>query len=121
MVGYLLRRFGQAVAVVFGVTVGVFVLIHHLPGGEAKVLFVKDGARVQEVRIDPGATIPKHHHDGPHLMIAVSDLELRGDEEGMGSAPGKFKAGDILWMPGGLTHTVTNTGKTMARMITVEF
>ena len=90
------------------------------PGVRLKVLFIHDGARVSEVEIQPGATLPSHHHDGPHLIVAVSDLELRSDVEGQGPMPGKFKTGDVKWLPGGYTHTLTNTGKSPARMVTVE-
>jgi oxalate decarboxylase/phosphoglucose isomerase-like protein (cupin superfamily) len=33
----------------------------------------------------------------------------------------RLKAGDVKWLPGGFTHTLTNTGKSPARMVTVEF
>jgi quercetin dioxygenase-like cupin family protein len=91
------------------------------PGGRSKILFVKDGVRVSEVNLEPGAVVPSHHHDGPHLLVAVTDLDLRSDVEGMGPMPGKFKSGDIKWLPGGYTHTLTNVGKTPARWVTVEF
>jgi quercetin dioxygenase-like cupin family protein len=91
------------------------------PGGRSKILFVKDGARVSEVNLEPGAIVPSHHHDGPHLLVAVSDLDLRSDVEGKGPMPGKFAAGDIKWLPGGYTHTLTNVGKNPARFVTVEF
>jgi quercetin dioxygenase-like cupin family protein len=90
-------------------------------GGRSKILFVKDGARVSEVNLEPGAIMPSHHHDGPHLLVAVSDLDVRSDVEGMGPMPGKFKAGDVKWLPGGYTHTLTNVGKSAARFVTVEF
>jgi len=91
------------------------------PGGHVKVLFVRDGARVSTIDLDPGATVPSHHHDGPHLLVAVSDLDIRSDVEGMGPMPGKFKSGDVKWLPGGYTHTVTNVGKSPAKFVTVEF
>src|SRR5208337_5659022 len=91
------------------------------PGGHSKVLFVRDAVRVSEVELDPGATVPSHHHDGPHLLVAVSDLDLHGDVEGAGPMPGKFKSGDVKWLPGGYTHTLTNVGKSPARFVTVEF
>ena len=91
-----------------------------LPGVRTKVLFVHDGARVSTVELEPGATVPSHAHDGPHLLVAVSDLELRSDVEGQGPMPGKFKSGDGKWLPGGYTHTLTNTGKDRARFVTVE-
>jgi len=92
-----------------------------LPGVRIKVLFVQDGARVSTVELEPGATVPSHPHDGPHLLVAVSDLELRSDVEGQGPMAGRFKSGDVKWLPGGYTHTLTNTGKTRARFVTVEF
>jgi len=91
------------------------------PGGRIKVLFVHDGARVSQVELQPGATVPSHHHDGPHLVVAVSDLELRSDIEGRGPATVTLKSGDVKWVPGGFTHTLTNTGKAPARLVTVEF
>ena len=91
------------------------------PGGRIKVLFVRDGARVSSVELQPGAKVPSHHHDGPHLVVAVSDLELQSDVEGQGPTPAKFKPGDVKWVPGGFTHTLTNTGKDPARLVTVEF
>ena len=91
------------------------------PGGRVKILFVRDGARVSSVELQPGATVPSHHHDGPHLVIAVSDLDLRSDVEGRGPMPAELKAGDVKWVPGGFTHTLTNTAKAVARLVTVEF
>lgn len=91
------------------------------PGVHMKTLFVKDGARVSSVEIQPGAQVPSHHHDGPHLVVAVSDLELLSDVEGRGAMTATVKAGDIKWLPGGFTHTLTNTGKAPARLVTVEF
>ena len=85
------------------------------------MLFVRDGARVSSYELQPGGTVPSHHHDGPHLLVAVSDLELRSDVEGKGPMPGAVKAGDIKWLPGGYTHTLTNTGKAPARFVTMEF
>ena len=91
-------------------------------GGRTKVLFVKDGVRASEVNLEPGAAVPSHHHDGPHLVVAVSDLNLRSDtENARSSSELKLKAGDIEWIPGGYTHTVTNTGKSAARLIIFEF
>jgi len=91
------------------------------PGGRIRVLLVRDGARVSAVELQPGATVPSHHHDGPHLLVAVSDLDLRSDVEGRGPMPAKLKSGDVKWLPGGFTHTVTNTGQAPARLVTVEF
>jgi len=90
------------------------------PGGHSKVLLEKAQVSVSEVDLDAGGTMPSHHHTGPHLLVAVSDLDLRSDIEGAGPVPGKFKAGDVKWLPGGYTHTLTNTGAHAARFVTVE-
>jgi quercetin dioxygenase-like cupin family protein len=77
--------------------------------------------RVSEVNLEAGAVVPSHHHDGPHLAVALTDCELRSDVEGRGPMLATFKSGDIKWLPGDLTHTLTNVGKTPARLVTVEF
>jgi len=92
-----------------------------LEGGTKDILFVKDGVRVTDVQLQPGAVMPSRHHFGPHLLVAVSDLEIRSDVAGQGPMPGHFKSGDTKWLPGGYTHTLTNTGKQPARFITLEF
>lgn len=95
--------------------------LHVLNAGTQEILFVKDGARVSEVELQPGGVIPSHHHKGPHLLVAVTDLDVRSDVEGQGPMPGHFKAGDVKWLPGGYTHTLTNTGKQLAQFVTIEF
>ena len=95
--------------------------MHILEGGTQDILFVKDGVRVTEVALQPEATLPKHHHAGPHLLVAVSDLEIRSDVVGQGPMLGYFKSGDVKWLPGGYSHTLTNVGKAEAKFITLEF
>jgi quercetin dioxygenase-like cupin family protein len=95
--------------------------LHVLEGGTQEILFVQDGARVTEVELQPGGMMPSHHHNGPHLLVAVTDLEMRSDVEGQGPMPGHFKSGDAKWLPGDYTHTLTNVGKQTAKFVTVEF
>jgi hypothetical protein len=87
------------------------------PGGRVKTLLIKDGVRVSEINLDPGATVPNHRYDGRHLVVAISDLDLRGDIDGMDPMPLKFKSGDVQWLPGGYT----NTGHQAARFVTLGF
>jgi quercetin dioxygenase-like cupin family protein len=95
--------------------------LHEFDGGTHDILFVKDGVRVSEIELNPGAVMPSHHHSGPHLLVAVTDLEIRSDVEGQGPMPGHFQSGDVKWLPGGYTHTVTNVGKQKAKFVTLEF
>jgi len=92
-----------------------------LHGGTSEILFVNDGVRATEFELQPGGVVPTHHHQGPHLLIAVSDLEIRSDVEGMGPMPGHFKSGDSKWLPGNYSHTITNAGPKPAKFITLEF
>jgi quercetin dioxygenase-like cupin family protein len=94
--------------------------LHVFTGGTQDILFVKDNARVSEVELQPGGVVSTHHHNGPHLLIAVSDLDLRSDQ-GKSSTPVRLKSGDIEWVSGGFTHSVTNVGKNAAKLVTVEF
>ena len=86
-------------------------------GGSVKRLFVRDGVRVEEISLQPGASVPDHHYRGLHLVVAITDCDLRGDIVGWQPMPLKFKAGDIQPLPGGYT----NTGHQAARFVTLGF
>jgi quercetin dioxygenase-like cupin family protein len=92
-----------------------------LQGGTKDIMFVQDGVRVSELDLQPGGVIPKHHHAGPHLVVAVTDLGLRSDVEGKPATLRLLKAGDIAWIEGGYTHTVTNVGQQPAKFVALEF
>jgi oxalate decarboxylase/phosphoglucose isomerase-like protein (cupin superfamily) len=92
-----------------------------LNGGTSDILFVNDGVRASQLDLQPGGILPKHHHAGPHLIVAVTDLDLRGDIEGSAPAQIQVKAGDVVWINGDTTHALTNIGKQDAKLITLEF
>jgi quercetin dioxygenase-like cupin family protein len=92
-----------------------------LQGGTKEILWVKDGVRATEFELQPDGVVPMHHHNGPHLLVAVSDLEIRSDVQGQGPMPGHFKSGDSKWLPGGYSHTITNAGHHPAKFVTLEF
>ena len=92
-----------------------------LNGGTQDILFVKDGVRVSEILLQPGGTIPVHQHAGPHLLVAVSPLQLRSDIMGKLPSVRQMGPGEVAWLPGRLTHTVTNVGMAKAKFITLEF
>lgn len=92
-----------------------------LHGGTIDILFVKDGARVSEVELQPGGVVPEHPHTGPQLMVAVTDLELQSQAKGKSPTHLELKSGDIKWVEDGIPHTVTNVGKQPAKVVTMEF
>jgi quercetin dioxygenase-like cupin family protein len=92
-----------------------------LPGGTQEILFVKDGVRVSEFELQPGATIPKPHHPGPRLLVAVSDLDLRSDLAGTPAVTLSMNSGESKWLPGDYSHTLTNTGQHLAKFVTLGF
>ena len=95
--------------------------LHVLQGGTEQILFVKDGIRASEFELQAGGVVPMHHHTGPHLLVAVSDLDIRSGVEGQGPMPGHFKSGESKWLPGSYSHTITNTGSKSAKFVTLEF
>ena len=67
--------------------------LHILNGGTQDVLFVKDNVRAADLQLNPGGILPKHHHNGPHVVVAITDLHLRSDVEGKGPSQVELKAG----------------------------
>lgn len=94
-----------------------------LQGGTKEILFVKDGIRATEFELQPGGIVPMHHHAGPHLFVAVSDLDLRETYASDVHPPdlGRLKSGDSKWLPGNYSHTITNAGPKPAKFVTLEF
>jgi quercetin dioxygenase-like cupin family protein len=92
-----------------------------LHGGTKEVLFLKDGVRVSEFELQPGAMVPLHHHAGPHLVVALTDYELRSDFKGKSPATISMKQGESRWQAAGYSHMLTNSGKTPAKFVSLEF
>jgi quercetin dioxygenase-like cupin family protein len=95
--------------------------LHVLHGGTEQVLFVKDGVRVSEIELQIAGVQPRHQHAKAELMLALTDLVLRSDVVGKGASNLEMKGGDVKWMEGGFTHTVTNVGQGPAKFVTLEF
>lgn len=95
--------------------------VNVLEGGTQEILFVKDGVRASETDLQPHAMIPRHTHKVPHLVIAVSDIDLESTVEGKPVTHTRLKSGEVAWVPGGLTHTVMNAGHQNAKYVALEF
>jgi quercetin dioxygenase-like cupin family protein len=56
----------------------------------------------------------------PHLVVAVSDLNL-AQQTASATSEIKSVTGDVAWVPAGVTHTVTNQGTKPAQYVALEF
>ncbi len=72
------------------------------------------------VTVPPSSRLEKHTHTMPHLVIAVSDLDLTSQTESAGSNVNKGPGG-LAWVPSGVTHTLANNGTKPAQFVTLEF
>ena len=71
--------------------------------------------------LQPGATTGMHTHTADHLLVAVSDLELKNEVKGKAAETLQLKAGEVRWVKGGFTHSLTNLGKQPAWWVSFEF
>lgn len=92
-----------------------------LDRGTVHTLLAKDGLRVTEVELQPGGALPLHTHTGPHLVIAITDLEVRSEAQGKPAVVIRKRAGEFDWMAAGVTHNITNLGKSGIRFVSIEF
>jgi len=72
------------------------------------------------VTLPPSARIEKHSHTIPHLVVAVSDLDLTSQSDS-GSNNFKRAPGGLAWVPAGVTHTLTNNSSKPAQFVTLQF
>ena len=73
------------------------------------------------MHMEPGSTTGMHHHTADHLLVAVSDLELKNEVEGKPAETLRMKSGEVRWVKGGFTHSLTNLGKQPAWWVSFEF
>jgi quercetin dioxygenase-like cupin family protein len=78
---------------------------------EEKELFCTEKVCVEEVKMAPGAVTVQHSHATDHMLVAVSDYELTDEVEGKGTVVRRHKSGEVEYIPAGITHRLTNTGK----------
>jgi len=90
-------------------------------GGVEDVLFVKDGVRVARVQLETAGFEHRHHHAGPHLVIALTDMTLRSEAPDKSAANIELKAGQVRWIEGNITHSVTNVGSQPVKLVSLEF
>jgi quercetin dioxygenase-like cupin family protein len=86
-----------------------------------KYLFCADKFCVEDVTMDPGAMSTKHSHSTDHMLVAVTDYQLTDNIVGKPKKVRTKKAGEVEYIPAGITHQLTNTGAGKARFVVIAF
>jgi len=73
------------------------------------------------VHLQPASTTGMHTHKADHLVVAVSDLEMKNEVQGKAAETLRMKAGEVRWVKGGMTHSLTNLGRQPAWFVSFEF
>ena len=69
----------------------------------------------------PGVSSQMHEHKAPHLVVAMSDLELKDEVEGKPPVTVRLNKGEVRWVEGGFKHKLTNVGNRPGQFVTVEY
>lgn len=69
----------------------------------------------------PGASGEWHEHKGPHLVVALTDVELKNEVEGKPAVTVKLRKGEVAWVESLAKHRLTNVGNRLAQVVTVEY
>jgi len=86
----------------------------------ARKLFESDQWVAMAVTLPPAATIGEHTHHGPHLVVAVSEVNLKQKKVDAPETASHLAAGQVAWV-NPVTHSISNAGSQTIRMVTVEF
>ena len=82
-------------------------------------LLSADQWTVTTLTLPPSATYEQHSHAGPHLSVAVTDLDLRVTQNGQETAVHQ-KVGDLVWHDP-VVHSIRNVGTKPAKIVSLEF
>ncbi len=85
-----------------------------------KYLFCTQQVCVSDVTMGPGAVTMRHSHATDHMVVAVTDLAMSDEIEGKPPMTRAMKAGEVAYIPAGLTHRLVN-GPQEIRFITLQF
>ncbi len=74
-------------------------------------------ATVSDIQLLSHDPLPAPEKDGPELLIAVTDIDLKsGERERI-----RKSSGDVVWIPSGRKSTPLNAAADPARMVLIQF
>jgi quercetin dioxygenase-like cupin family protein len=83
-------------------------------------LVTADQWSVTLINIPPGAKYPQHTHLANFLTVPLSDADVSMQNQDQPATLVHSKTGEVTWN-NPIVHTITNTGKTPARVVLLEF
>jgi len=86
----------------------------------SQILFQSDQWTLASTVFPTGAIHAEHVHLNPHLVVAVSNLDLKLQVKGNAPAELHRAIGDVGWVDP-VVHSLTNASSAPARIVTIEF
>ena len=83
-------------------------------------LITADQWTVTQVTVPPGATYPQHTHLANFLVVPLTDAQVAMKNQDKAKTTVHSKTGEVTWN-NPVVHSITNTGKTTAKTIVLEF
>lgn len=83
-------------------------------------LITADQWSVTLIDVPPGGKYPQHTHLANYLVIPLTDSDTMIKNQDQPEVPTHRKANEVTWN-NPVVHTITNTGKTAARSVVLEF
>jgi quercetin dioxygenase-like cupin family protein len=83
-------------------------------------LITADQWSVTLINLPPGAKYPQHTHLANFLVVPLTDADVSVQNQDQPATPVHFKTNQVTWN-NPVVHTITNTGKTAARTVVLEF
>ena len=85
-----------------------------------RVLFENDQVRVWEIELQPGETLPMHHHDLDYVVVTLTEGQTTVEWEDGRRETRDQTPGALTWREAPHAHALTNTGTTVYRNRMVE-
>ena len=83
-----------------------------------RYLFCTDKVCVSSVEFGPNVVTEMHRHATPHMLIALTDFDMKDEQAGKAAEQRSQKSGEAVYLPAGINHALVNGPRT-ARFITV--
>ncbi|MFI5165235.1 MAG: hypothetical protein ACHQQS_01300 [Thermoanaerobaculales bacterium] len=83
-------------------------------------LLASDQWTVTKVTVPPGSHVPRHTHTGGYLVVPLTNLDFKEQDESGAVTNVHLGVGEVTWNKP-VTHEVTNVGSQPARLVVLQF